>query len=71
MIFSVSLANSINKSFSCAGYGQERGSLVTKIYNNYWQTIDVILLENIPWYLPVYLHSVTITCGAKQIIPCK
>ncbi|XP_003701538.1 phosphatidylinositol glycan anchor biosynthesis class T [Megachile rotundata] len=51
------------------GYGQERGSLVTKIYNNYWQAIDVILLENIPWYLPVYLHSVTITCGAKQIIP--
>lgn len=51
------------------GYGQERGSLVTKIYNNYWQTLDIILLESIPWYLPVYLHSVKITCGAKNIIP--
>ncbi|KAK1135762.1 hypothetical protein K0M31_000338 [Melipona bicolor] len=51
------------------GYGQERGSLVTKIYNNYWQTLDIILLESIPWYLPVYLHSVTITCGTKNIIP--
>ncbi|XP_053974232.1 GPI transamidase component PIG-T [Hylaeus anthracinus] len=51
------------------GYGQERGSLVTKLYNNYWQPLDIVLLENIPWYLPVYLHSVTITCGDKQIVP--
>ncbi|CAL7937280.1 unnamed protein product [Xylocopa violacea] len=51
------------------GYGQERGSLVTKIYNNYWQTLDIVLLENIPWYLPVYLHSITVTCGTRNIIP--
>ncbi|OAD62487.1 GPI transamidase component PIG-T [Eufriesea mexicana] len=51
------------------GYGQERGSLVTKIYNNYWKTLDIVLLESIPWYLLVYLHSVTITCGSKNIIP--
>lgn len=51
------------------GYGQERGSLVTKIYNNYWQTLNIILLESIPWYLPVYLHSVKITCGTENIIP--
>lgn len=54
-----------------SGYGQERGSLVTKIYNNYWRTLDIILLESIPWYLPVYLHSVRITCGTKNIIPCE
>lgn len=51
------------------GYGQERGSLVTKIYNNYWRTLDIVLLENIPWYLPMYLHTVSITCGMKNIIP--
>ncbi|XP_076620311.1 phosphatidylinositol glycan anchor biosynthesis class T isoform X2 [Colletes latitarsis] len=51
------------------GYGQERGSLVTKLYNNYWKPFDIVLLENIPWYLPVYLHSVAITCGDKQIVP--
>lgn len=51
------------------GYGQERGSLVTKLYNNYWQPLDIVFLENIPWYLPVYLHSVTITCGGKKIVP--
>nr|XP_033342210.1 GPI transamidase component PIG-T isoform X1 [Megalopta genalis] len=51
------------------GYGQERGSLVTKLYNNYWQPLDVVLLENIPWYLLVYFHSVTITCEGQQIVP--
>lgn len=51
------------------GYGQERGSLVTKLYNNHWQTLDVILLENIPWYLLVYLHSITITQNEQQIHP--
>ncbi|XP_078048445.1 phosphatidylinositol glycan anchor biosynthesis class T [Augochlora pura] len=51
------------------GYGQERGSLVTKLYNNYWQPLDVVLLENIPWYLLVYFHSVTITCDGQRIVP--
>ncbi|KAL6418579.1 hypothetical protein ACFW04_011997 [Cataglyphis niger] len=51
------------------GYGQERGSLVTKLYNNHWQTLDVILLENIPWYLLVYLHSVTITQNGQHVRP--
>ncbi|XP_072758033.1 GPI transamidase component PIG-T [Anoplolepis gracilipes] len=51
------------------GYGQERGSLVTKLYNNHWQTLDVILLENIPWYLLVYLHSITITQNGQQVHP--
>ncbi|XP_025991634.1 GPI transamidase component PIG-T [Solenopsis invicta] len=51
------------------GYGQERGSLVTKLYNNHWQALDVILLENIPWYLLVYLHSITITCNNQRVHP--
>ncbi|XP_024868411.1 GPI transamidase component PIG-T [Temnothorax curvispinosus] len=51
------------------GYGQERGSLVTKLYNNHWQALDVILLENIPWYLLVYLHSITITWNEQQVRP--
>ncbi|XP_015598546.1 GPI transamidase component PIG-T [Cephus cinctus] len=51
------------------GYGQERGSLVTKLHNNHWQSLDVILLENIPWYLPVYLHTVKVICNGQQIKP--
>ncbi|KAG8039711.1 hypothetical protein G9C98_000440 [Cotesia typhae] len=51
------------------GYGQEKGSLVTKLFNNHWQSIDVILLENIPWYLSVYLHTMKITQGNEIIKP--
>ncbi|CAD6230492.1 GSCOCG00006784001-RA-CDS [Cotesia congregata] len=51
------------------GYGQEKGSLVTKLFNNHWQSIDVILLENIPWYLSVYLHTMKITQGNEVIKP--
>lgn len=45
--------------------------MVTKLYNNHWQAIDIILLENVPWYLPLYLHSMKITRDGKNIKPCK
>ncbi|KAF7283349.1 hypothetical protein GWI33_000860 [Rhynchophorus ferrugineus] len=32
------------------GYGQERGGIVTKIYNNHWAALDVVLLQNIAWF---------------------
>lgn len=51
------------------GFGQEKGSLVTKLYNNHWQAIDVVLLENIPWYLSVYLHTIKITRNEENIEP--
>ncbi|OXU26388.1 hypothetical protein TSAR_013422 [Trichomalopsis sarcophagae] len=51
------------------GYGQEKGSLVTKLYNNHWQPLDIILLENVPWYLPLYLHSMRITRDGEEIQP--
>ncbi|KAJ8683044.1 hypothetical protein QAD02_018836 [Eretmocerus hayati] len=51
------------------GYGQDKGSLVTKIYNNYWQSLDIVLLENVPWYLPLYLHSMKVTLNGKEIKP--
>ncbi|KAF7386469.1 hypothetical protein HZH68_013601 [Vespula germanica] len=51
------------------GSGQQKGSLVTKIYNNHWQALNIVLLENIPWYLSVYLHTIKITCNEEDIIP--
>lgn len=51
------------------GSGQQKGSLVTKIYNNHWQALDIVLLENIPWYLSVYLHTIQITCNGKNVVP--
>ncbi|XP_034944073.1 GPI transamidase component PIG-T [Chelonus insularis] len=50
-------------------FGQEKCSLITKLYNNHWQSIDVILLENIPWYLSVYVHTLEITRGDEIVKP--
>ncbi|XP_060518647.1 GPI transamidase component PIG-T [Cylas formicarius] len=51
------------------GYGQERGGIVTKIFNSYWGTLDVVLLQNIAWYVPVYLHTLKITSRGQEIEP--
>jgi GPI-anchor transamidase subunit T len=51
------------------GYGQENGGIVTKVINNHWQAVDIIYLENIPWFLPVYLHSFTATANGQLLTP--
>ncbi|XP_073832823.1 phosphatidylinositol glycan anchor biosynthesis class T [Musca autumnalis] len=42
------------------GYGQERGKIITQITNNYYQELPIVLQENIPWYMPVYMHTLQI-----------
>lgn len=42
------------------GVGQERGKIVTKITNSHWAAVNVVLQENLPWYVPIYLHTLTI-----------
>lgn len=51
------------------GYGQERGGIVTKIYNNHWASLDVVLLQNVAWYVPVYLHTLKIVSNGQIIEP--
>ncbi|KAJ9587701.1 hypothetical protein L9F63_018881, partial [Diploptera punctata] len=51
------------------GYGQEYGGIVTKIHNGHWKPLDVIYLENIPWFIPVYLHTLKIVANGKEIQP--
>lgn len=41
--------------------GQERGQIVTKLTNNHWSEVQVVLLENIPWFVPIYLHTLRVT----------
>lgn len=51
------------------GYGQEHGGIVTKIHNNHWKDLDISLFENIPWFLPIYYHTLKISVNAgKQIL---
>lgn len=42
------------------GRGQERGQIVTKITNNHWTPLNVVLMENLPWFVPIFLHTVVI-----------
>ncbi|KAJ8920991.1 hypothetical protein NQ315_015787 [Exocentrus adspersus] len=51
------------------GYGQERGGIVTKIFNNHWGNLDVVLLQNIPWYVPVYLHTLKVVTNGVENNP--
>ncbi|KAK3923303.1 GPI transamidase component PIG-T [Frankliniella fusca] len=51
------------------GYGQEHGGIVTKIHNNHWKDLDIILFENIPWFLPIYYHTLRVTTNeGKQVL---
>lgn len=51
------------------GVGKERGRIVTKVTNTHWTTLNAILQENLPWYVPVYLHTLTLkVIGSGQII---
>uniref|UniRef100_A0A1A9VNM5 GPI transamidase component PIG-T n=1 Tax=Glossina austeni TaxID=7395 RepID=A0A1A9VNM5_GLOAU len=42
------------------GQGQERGKLVTQLANTHYSTLRVILQENIPWFMPIYMHTLKI-----------
>lgn len=68
-VFFVGLPPPIYASQYITGYGQERGGIVTKIYNRHWNSLDVVLLQNIPWFVPVYLHKLKILCNGRELEP--
>jgi hypothetical protein len=53
------------------GYGQERGGIVTKLHNGHWKALDIVYLENIPWFMPLYLHTLKIVANGREIKPRK
>lgn len=46
-----------------SGTGQERGGIVAELRNTGTQAITVVYLEVVPWYLRLYLHTLTVTTG--------
>lgn len=50
------------------GIGQERGRIVTKVTNTHWSELNVIVQENIPWFVPIYLHTLTLKMPSGQLI---
>lgn len=51
------------------GTGKERGKIVSQITNTHWSSLNLIVLENIPWFVPMYLHTLKLKVGEKEIKP--
>ncbi|CAH1780479.1 unnamed protein product, partial [Owenia fusiformis] len=51
------------------GYGQEKGGITCLLYNQQAQNATVVYMETVPWYIRMYLHSLTITSEGKTITP--
>ncbi|XP_061910365.1 GPI transamidase component PIG-T [Entelurus aequoreus] len=53
-----------------AGYGLQTGEIHTLIYNNHpYRSFPVLLLDSVPWYLRLYIHTLTVTSKGKTNSP--
>uniref|UniRef100_A0A8C6ZMR6 Phosphatidylinositol glycan anchor biosynthesis class T n=1 Tax=Nothoprocta perdicaria TaxID=30464 RepID=A0A8C6ZMR6_NOTPE len=53
-----------------SGYGLQTGKISTLIYNTHpYRAFPVILLETVPWYLRLYVHTLTIITKGKENKP--
>ena len=53
------------------GLGRERGGVRSTIRNNGKDPLTIVYLDIIPWYLRLYLHTLTITSNDVTLIPTK
>lgn len=51
------------------GFGQEYGGLVTRLYNEHKLPVIVTVIENIPWFLPIYYHTLKVTSNGVHVTP--
>lgn len=55
-----------------SGYGLQTGEISTLIYNTHpYRAFPVILLETVPWYLRLYVHTLAIITKGKENKPSK
>lgn len=53
-----------------SGYGLQTGVINTMIYNNHpYRAFPVMILETVPWYLRLYVHTLTIITKGKDNKP--
>eukprot|EP00062_Callorhinchus_milii_P002918 gi/632939609/ref/XP_007910709.1/ PREDICTED: GPI transamidase component PIG-T [Callorhinchus milii] len=53
-----------------SGYGLEKGRVNTLIYNNHpYRGFPILLMETVPWYLRLYIHTLSITTRGKENKP--
>jgi GPI-anchor transamidase subunit T len=51
------------------GTGKERGKIVNQITNSHWSGLNLVIMENIPWFVPIYLHTLKLKIGDVEIAP--
>lgn len=44
----------------CVGYGSEKGGITALVYNHYNSSLTIAYLDIVPWFLRVYMHSLTL-----------
>lgn len=55
-----------------SGYGLQKGELSTLLYNSHpYRAFPVLLLDAVPWYLRLYVHTLTITSKGKENKPSE
>ncbi|XP_037336957.1 GPI transamidase component PIG-T [Pungitius pungitius] len=53
-----------------AGYGLQTGEIHTLMYNNHpYRGFPVLLMDSVPWYLRLYIHTLTVTSKGKDNKP--
>ncbi|XP_047462609.1 GPI transamidase component PIG-T [Mugil cephalus] len=53
-----------------AGYGLQTGEIHTLMYNYHpYRSFPVLLLDTVPWYLRLYVHTLTVTSKGKDNRP--
>ncbi|KAK7878621.1 hypothetical protein WMY93_030457 [Mugilogobius chulae] len=53
-----------------AGYGLQTGEIHTLMYNQHpYRSFPVLLLDSVPWYLRLYIHTLTVTSKSKENKP--
>jgi len=53
------------------GLGQERGGIRATLRNTLKEEVTVVYLDIIPWYLRIYMHTLTITSNGRALEPKK
>lgn len=55
-----------------AGFGLQTGEIHTLIYNNHpFRAFTVLLLESVPWYLRLYIHTLKVTSKSRDNKPSE
>uniref|UniRef100_A0A672Q6W6 Phosphatidylinositol glycan anchor biosynthesis class T n=1 Tax=Sinocyclocheilus grahami TaxID=75366 RepID=A0A672Q6W6_SINGR len=53
-----------------AGFGLQTGEIHTVIYNNHpYRAFPVLLMDSVPWYLQLYVHTLTVTSKSRDNKP--